>query len=384
MTPGPPEDSAAGPASVAAAHADSVDREGRFPVEAIEALRASGRLGLLVPRELGGPGGTLADAARDCFATGRGCGSAGMVLAMHHIQVACLLGHAGGSDWHRAFLSRVARDGMLLGSVTSEEGVGGNIRRSLCAPEPSGDGRVRIVKRATNISYGAHADGLLLSARRGPDAAETDQQLWVLGPGDFVLERTGGWETLGMRGTRSEAFVVTAEAGPEQALGTGFGALATETMTPVTHILWAGMWIGIAADALDRARAAVRAKARRAGIGVAGTTRLAIAAERLLGAEALLASALRRYTEPGSAASREVSAAEMNMLKTSVSEAALDAVGHCLVACGLPGYRVDGPHSLSRHLRDLWSAPLMVANDMVREFTGTLMLGARPRLGAFQ
>ncbi len=387
VTPPAPADAMREAAAVAARHAEAVDRDGRFPAEAIAALRAAGALGRLVPADLGGPGGTLADAARDCFAVGRGCGSASMVLAMHHIQVACLLAHAGDSPWLRDFLRRVARDGLLLGSVTSEAGVGGNIRRSLCVPEAgpgaADGGRVALTKHATNISYGASADGLLLTARRAADAAETDQVLWVLGPGDFTLERTGGWETLGMRGTRSEAFVVRATARPEQALGTGFGAVASETMTPVTHMVWAALWIGIASDALDRARSAARGRARERGVAAAGGARLALAAERLVASEAMLGSALRRYGEPGGAASREASAAEMNMLKTVVSEAAIEAVGHCMVACGLPGYRVDGPHSLGRHLRDLWSAPLMVANDRVRESTGTLLLGARPALGRF-
>ena len=388
MTGAPAGEGGAAAARVAAAHAEAVDREARFPAEAIAALRDSGRLGLLVPAELGGLGGTLADATRDCFAVARGCGSAGMVLAMHHSQMACLVAHAGEQPWQRDFLGRAARDGLLLASVTSEEGVGGDIRRSICAPEmDDADGRARLVKRATNISYGAHADALLLTARRGPEAAEADQLLWVLGPGDFTLERTGGWETMGMRGTRSEAFVARARAAPEQALGTGFGAIATETMTPVTHILWAGLWIGIAADALDRARAAVRAKARKArpgmGLGATGAPRLAAATERLLGAEALLATALRRYGEPGGPLSREVLALEVNMLKTTVSEAALDTVGQCLIACGLSGYRVDGPHALSRHLRDLWSAPLMVPNDAIRAANATLTLGPRPQLGRF-
>ncbi|WP_159996708.1 acyl-CoA dehydrogenase family protein [Roseomonas sp. 18066] len=379
-----------GPAAVAAAHAEAVDREGRFPAEAIAALRQAGRLGMLVPKALGGPGGTLADAVRDCFAVARGCGSAGMVLAMHHSQMACLVAHAGDAAWPREYLARAVRDGLLLASVTSEEGVGGNLRRSLCAPEPAAaddaDQRAHLVKRATNISYGAHASALLLSARRAPDAAEADQVLWLLGPDDYTLERTGGWETMGMRGTRSEAFVVRARAGAEQALSTGFGSIATETMTPVTHILWAGLWIGIAADALDRARNAVKGKLRKSGgsaVGAPGTPRLAAAAEKLLAAEALLASALRRYGEPGSAQSREMRPAEVNMLKTSVSEATLDAVGQCLIAAGLAGYRVDGAHALSRHLRDLWSAPLMVPNDAIRAASATLMLGPRPQLGRF-
>lgn len=370
-------------ARVAAEHAEAVDREGRFPAEAVAALRDAGALGLMVPRELGGGGGTLAEATRDCFAIGHGCASTGMVLAMHQIQVACLLAHGGDVPWQREFLARVAREQLLLGSVTSEETVGGNIRRSLCAPEPAGEERVRMVKRATNISYGAYADALLLTARRDGEAAEADQLLWVLGPGDFTLERTGGWDTMGMRGTRSEAFVVTAEARTDQALAAGFGSIASETMTPVTHIVWAAVWLGIAADALDRTRAASRAKARQRGMGAVSAGRLSQAAERLIWAEALVASALRKYGEPGGQASREASAVEINVLKTAVSEAALDAVGQCLIASGLPGYRIDGPSSLSRHLRDLWSGPLMIQNDKVREGTGALLVASRPKLGVF-
>nr|WP_314071345.1 acyl-CoA dehydrogenase family protein [uncultured Roseococcus sp.] len=372
-----------GAARAAADHADAVDREGRFPAEAVAALRESLSLGLMIPRELGGGGGSLADATRDCFTIGRGCASAGMVLAMHHIQVACLMAHGGDTPWQRDFLVRVAKEQLLLGSVTSEEAIGGNIRRSFCAPEPSGEGRVKLVKRATNISYGAHADALLLTARRDGEAAEADQLLWVLGPGDFALERTGGWDTMGMRGTRSEAFLVTAEARTDQALATGFGSIASETMTPVTHIVWAGVWLGIAADALDRTRSASRAKARQRGMASVATGRLSQAAERLIGAEAMVASALRKYGEPGGQASREISAVEINALKTAVSEATLEAVGHCMIASGLAGYRTTGPASLSRHLRDLWSGPLMIQNDKVREGTGAMLVASPPKLGVF-
>ena len=47
--------------AVAAAHADAVDREGRFPAEAVEALRQEGLLGALVPMAWGGSGATMAD-----------------------------------------------------------------------------------------------------------------------------------------------------------------------------------------------------------------------------------------------------------------------------------------------------------------------------------
>ena len=47
----------------AAKHAAEVDREGRFPEEAIGALRDAGMLGLTLPTTVGGLGGTPADSS---------------------------------------------------------------------------------------------------------------------------------------------------------------------------------------------------------------------------------------------------------------------------------------------------------------------------------
>ena len=62
-----------------------------------------------------------------------------------------------------------------------------------------------------------------------------------------------------MRGTCSPGFVVRAEFDAGQVLPTPFPVVATESMVPVSHILWSHIWLGIATDAFDRARAFVRA-----------------------------------------------------------------------------------------------------------------------------
>jgi alkylation response protein AidB-like acyl-CoA dehydrogenase len=56
-------------AEVAAQHAARHDRDGTFPEEGLAALAESGYLGLVIPRELGGRGAGVAEAARD-FALG--------------------------------------------------------------------------------------------------------------------------------------------------------------------------------------------------------------------------------------------------------------------------------------------------------------------------
>jgi acyl-CoA dehydrogenase len=74
--------------AAAAAHADAVDRDARFPHEAIDAARSERLLSLLVPVELGGEGASVSDIVDICYALGRACGSSAMVFAMHQIMVA--------------------------------------------------------------------------------------------------------------------------------------------------------------------------------------------------------------------------------------------------------------------------------------------------------
>src|SRR5450631_3165706 len=78
---------------VAGAAAEEVDREARFPAEALAALRSAGALSAAVPEALGGDGVSLEMIARSCFELGRRCSSTAMVFAMHQIQVITIARH---------------------------------------------------------------------------------------------------------------------------------------------------------------------------------------------------------------------------------------------------------------------------------------------------
>ena len=68
------------------------------------------------------------------------------------------------------------------------------------------DGRIVLVRDASVISYGAQADAVVTTARRDADADASDQVLVVFEKKNYSLEKTGGWDTLGMRGTCSAGF----------------------------------------------------------------------------------------------------------------------------------------------------------------------------------
>ncbi|MFI5306139.1 MAG: acyl-CoA dehydrogenase family protein, partial [Polyangiales bacterium] len=165
-------------AEVARPAAADVDARARFPEETISALRKLGALGAAVPKALGGAGSDTLEICRMCTALGQHCASSAMVLAMHHIQVLSIANHAGNSQELADYLRSVVREQRLIASVTSEVGPSGDMRRSVAAVETKG-AAIELTKQATTLSYGQHADDLLISVRRNPDAAPSDQSLVI-------------------------------------------------------------------------------------------------------------------------------------------------------------------------------------------------------------
>jgi acyl-CoA dehydrogenase len=51
----------------------------------------------------------------------------------------------------------------------------------------------------------------------------------------------------------------------DQVLPVPFGEIADATMTPVSHILWSSLWLGIASDAVSRAKTFFQGQARASG-----------------------------------------------------------------------------------------------------------------------
>jgi acyl-CoA dehydrogenase len=152
-------------------------------------------------------------------------------------------------------------------------------------------------------------------------------------------------------------------------------------MVPTSHLVWSALWLGIATNAVARARAFLRAEARkRSGAVPPGAVRLAEAASQLQLMKSNVVSALRRYE--AALGSEDILSAlpfaiVMNGLKTASSQLVVQIVGQALLVAGLSAYRNDSPFSLGRHLRDAHSAALMVNNDRILANTAPLLLALR-------
>src|SRR5260370_17524781 len=152
-----------------------------------------------------------------CEVLGQYCGSSAMIYAMHMIQVACVVHHAEQSADCRDYLRQLVEEQRLIASATTEVGVGGDLRTSLCAVEVAGD-RFRLTKKAPVISYGEAADDILVTCRKSLEAAASEQVHVLVRRGEYTAEPLSGWDTLGFPGTSSSRFTLPPHAFPPQVL----------------------------------------------------------------------------------------------------------------------------------------------------------------------
>ena len=367
---------------IIAPNADAVDRDARFPEEAFAALRAEKLLSAYIPVDHGGMGINITELSKICEALGQYCASTAMVFAMHQIQVGCIVHHALGSKFFRDYVRAMVANQYLLASATTELGIGGDVRSSICAVKVDGE-HFTLEKQAPVISYGESADAILVTCRKSEDASRSDQVQVLVRKEDCTLKRLSGWDTLGFRGTCSLGFALTSAGRAEQILPVPYAIIHSKTMHPFAHSVWGSLWLGIATDALNRARIAVRAEARKnPGVIPISATRLAEADIVLFSMRSSVHLTVADYQrllvdDAPESFSNFGFAIKINNLKISCSQLVIDIVGRAMLICGIAGYKNDSKLSLGRHLRDAHGAMVMVNNDRILGQSATMQVGQR-------
>lgn len=180
-----------------------------------------------------------------------------------------------------------------------------------------------------------------------------------------------------MRGTCSIGFMLKATGTVDEIVPVPYSDVSSRTMLPVTHITWASLWLGIAENAMTKARTYVRAAARKTpGVTPPSARHLADAYAKLEQVRATVDACVREFervrtdVEESSAIGFAI---RMNNLKVTVSTAVVEIVQSALYICGISGYRNDTPFSMGQQLRDALSAALMVHNDRILEHNASLL-----------
>jgi acyl-CoA dehydrogenase len=150
-------------------------------------------------------------------------------------------------------------------------------------------------------------------------------------------------------------------------------------MVPVSHILWAHVWLGIATEAFDRAQNFVRMQARQdPGTKPPTAVKLADLSVLINQFRTSINMTLQEYvnlleSQNHSHLATVGYALRINNFKVATSEMALEICQGALRVCGFAGYKNGGPYSVGRHLRDANSAALMIANDRILATNASLL-----------
>jgi acyl-CoA dehydrogenase len=363
---------------VAAEHASTCDDRAEFPVAALNALRSSGLMGLMVPREYGGLGGSLGDLASVAAALAGPCLSTALIWAMHCQQAVTIATHSPPA-LRQQLLPRIAAGHVYLASVTSEYGKGGHLLT--CHSPLASDGEWLTVSRdAPVVTGGEYADGFLITMQAPQPSSPSAVTLVYADRQQLDANSYGTWNPMGMRATRSIAMRLSGRIPAGQVIGGQgeFRAIAVDTFIPAGHIGWAATWLGAAAAALRGIIAMARTPAGRKQLS-AGSDAFRHQLARIRIDLDLVSSHLQRVIAEMERPGADIEAADcqlrLNGLKVAASELCFSAVDRMIQLVGLRhGYLRESPLHLERTFRDLRSASLNYANERLLSANGALTL----------
>lgn len=355
---------------IIAPNANEVDRDARFPRESFNALKAEKLLSSYIPSDLGGLGLSISDQSKICEALAHYCASSAMIYAMHQIQVACIVHHTMSDEFFRSYMREIVDKQYLIASATTELGIGGDVRSSLCAVNVEGD-TFTLDKQAPVISYAASADAILVTCRKSQDAGRNDQSVVLVRKEDLTLEEISGWDTMGFRGTCSNGYSLRSRGDARQIFPGPYADIHRKTQMPYSHTVWSSLWLGLAQSAMNNARASVRAEARKnPGTLPPTALRLAELDSVLFSMRAGVQQCVLDYHQRLLGNDEEAFSdygfnLRVSNLKIRSSELVIEVVSKAMLICGIAAYRNDSKLSLNRQLRDAYGAALMVNNDRI-------------------
>ncbi|MEZ6188778.1 MAG: acyl-CoA dehydrogenase family protein [Planctomycetota bacterium] len=354
---------------VVAPNAVSVDSDGRFPREAVDALASAGLLGLISAKEVGGLGLGPSAAVRVIERLAQECGSTAMVTTMHYAGTAVV--EAKGSDDARRALASGERFTTL---AFSEQGS----RSHFWAPQSSaivkGD-TARLDAQKSWVTSAHAATDYVWSSR--PAAGDEASTIWLVPADAQGLTIAGPFTGLGLRG--NESTPIRAD-GVEVPLarrlgedGEGFGIMMG-TVLPNFALMIAAGSLGLMSGALTRTIAHVSG-ARYAHLD---TTLADLPTIRAYVARMQVKTDMVRALLHDAAEAVETGRADAMLRvlesKAAAGETATEVLDLAMRVCGGQAFRCDV--GVERYFRDARAAGVMApTTDQLYDFIGKAVCG---------
>src|ERR1700694_3965965 len=341
--------------AVARPLAAEVDRDHRFPEEAVKAAAEAGLMGVLIPREYGGAGLDALAFTLCIDELAQACASTSVIIDVHTSVGSEPILLFGTDEQKRRWLPRLA-SGELLGAFALTEPAAGSDAASLqTSARRHGDGYVLNGTKVFITNIG-HAGLYIVFARTGPEERAAGVSAFLV-PADASGIRVGQmFKKMGLNGSPTGELVledvVVPTANRLAAEGQGF----TVAMRALDsgRIGISGQALGIGQAAVDEATTVLRGRAREQGDDFT----LADMATRLESAR-LLAYNAAWLCRAGRPFTRSASIAKLHCTDTTL-QIAVDA----LHAAGGDGAVRGSP--FERHVRDAKALQVYEGSNQVQ------------------
>ena len=335
--------------------AAEVDREHRFPDEAIQAATEAGLMGVLIPREYGGAGLDALAFAICIEELAQACASTAVIVDVHTSVGTEPILLFGDEEQKRTWLPRLAT-GELLGAFALTEPSSGSDAAALkMTARRQGSGYLLNGTKVFITNLG-RAGLYVVFARTGPDEKAAGVTAFLV-PADADGVRVGQvFDKMGLNGSPTGELVLEDVVVPEaNRLGReGQGFTVAMRALDSGRIGISGQALGIAQAAVDEARELIRERGHDQGDDFA----LADMATRVESAR-LLAYRAAWLCSRGKPFTREASMSKLHSTDTAM-QVALDA----LQIAGEDG-AVEGS-SFERHVRDAKALQIYEGSNQVQ------------------
>jgi alkylation response protein AidB-like acyl-CoA dehydrogenase len=373
------------------------DRQGTFPFEGVDALKASGFFAAPIPGDLGGLGvASIHDLVVASSRLARGDASLAIGVNMHLVAVRNLVrrletAQAARNERRVAALARslaaIARDRTVLAAAISER------HQDLSRPQTTATRTAtgwRIEGHKVFCTMSPAAD-VLYTAVTFADEDGRERYGYALVPTDTPgVQVHDDWDALGMRASGSHSVTFAAVDVPASTLRGGF--LVGNTVAYLERNLTAGLFhaaasLGIAESAHELAVGPLVASANGNGGGrgrilVAENTVDLSASRAVLGRAAALIDEHYARNPDADGPDETLTAlfAEAQAAKAVTGDAAVRIVDRSLALSGGAGYMSH--HPLSRAYRDVRAAAFMhpLGANRAFDFLARVALGREPSL----
>ena len=335
--------------------AAEVDRDHRFPQEAIDAAAQSGLLGVLIPRRYGGAGLDALAFAICVEELAQACASTAVIVDVHTSVGTEPILLFGDDEQKSRWLPRLAT-GEVLGAFALTEPASGSDAASLTTTaRRNGDGYVLNGTKVFITNIG-HAGLYVVFARTGPDEKAAGVTAFLV-PADARGVRVGQvFHKMGLHGSPTGELILEDVSVPAaNRLGAeGQGFTVAMRALDSGRIGISGQALGIGQAAVDETRAFMRDRGHDQGDDFT----LADMATRLESAR-LLAYQAAWLCSRGLPFTRQASMSKLHCTDTAM-HVALDA----LQIAGLEGAASGSP--LERHVRDAKALQIYEGSNQVQ------------------